>query len=132
MKAKIYQPAKSATQSAKNDFWLFEFNSQDKPIIDDKMLWTSSSNTQDKVKIKFSDKDKAIKFAEKNNIDFIVIEPKQRKIKPKSYADNFSQIEKHHGHIKIVMNALETILLRKSIPLMEEPKPNKQQQLKNL
>lgn len=90
MKAKIYQPAKSATQSAKSDFWLLEFNPQDKPIIDDKMLWTSSSNTQDKVKIRFSDKDKAIKFAEKNNIDFIVIEPKQRKIKPKSYADNFS------------------------------------------
>ena len=79
MKAKIYQPAKSATQSAKSDFWLLEFSSQDKPIIDDKMLWTSSSNTQDKVKIRFSDKDKAIKFAEKNNIDFIVIEPKQRK-----------------------------------------------------
>ena len=55
MKAKIYQPAKSATQSAKSDFWLLEFSSQDKPIIDDKMLWTSSSNTQDKVKIKFSD-----------------------------------------------------------------------------
>ena len=90
MKAKIYQPAKSATQSAKSDFWLLEFSSQDKPIIDDKMLWTSSSNTQDKVKIRFSDKDKAIKFAEKNNIDFIVIEPKQRKIKPNSYADNFS------------------------------------------
>ena len=53
MKAKIYQPAKSATQSAKNEFWLLEFNSQDKPIIDEKMLWTSSSNTQDKVKIKF-------------------------------------------------------------------------------
>ena len=51
MKAKIYQPAKSATQSAKNEFWLLEFNSQDKPIIDKKMLWTSSSNTQDKVKI---------------------------------------------------------------------------------
>ena len=49
MKAKIYQPAKSATQSAKNEFWLLEFNSQDKPIIDEKMLWTSSSNTQDKV-----------------------------------------------------------------------------------
>ena len=34
MKAKIYQPAKSATQSAKSDFWLLEFSSQDKPIID--------------------------------------------------------------------------------------------------
>ena len=90
MKAKIYQPAKSATQSAKNEFWLLEFNSQDKPIIDEKMLWTSSSNTQDKVKIKFSDKDKAIKFANNNNIDFVLIEPKKRKIKPKSYSDNFS------------------------------------------
>ena len=68
MKAKIYQPAKSATQSAKNEFWLLEFNSQDKPIIDEKMLLTSSSNTQDKVKIKFSDKDKAIKFANNNNV----------------------------------------------------------------
>ena len=54
------------------------------------MLWTSSSNTQDKVKIKFSDKDKAIKFANSNNIDFVIIEPKKRKIKPKSYSDNFS------------------------------------------
>ena len=53
MKAKIFQPAKSATQSAKSDFWLLEFSSQDKPIIDDKMLWTSSSITQE-VSIIFS------------------------------------------------------------------------------
>ena len=78
MKAKIYQPAKSATQSAKNEFWLLEFHSQDKPIIDEKMLWTSSSNTQDKVKIKFSDKDKAIKFANNNNIDFVIISRKKK------------------------------------------------------
>ena len=38
----------------------------------------------------FSDKDKAIKFANNNNIDFVIIEPKKRKIKPKSYSDNFS------------------------------------------
>ena len=68
---------------------------QDKPIIDEKMLWTSSSNTQDKVKIKFSDKDKAIKFANNNNIDFVIIEPKKRKIKPKSYSDNFSPDRKN-------------------------------------
>ena len=90
MKAKIYQPAKSATQSAKSNFWLLEFNAQDKPNIDNKMLWTSSSNTQDKVKIRFSDKDKAVKFAQDNKIKLILIEPKKRKIKPKSYADNFS------------------------------------------
>lgn len=90
MKAKIYQPAKSATQSAHKDLWLLEFTSDAKPTIEEKMLWTSSTSTQDKVKIRFSNKEKAIQFAKKNNINFVVIEPKKRKIKPKSYADNFS------------------------------------------
>ena len=90
MKAKIYQPAKSATQSAHKDLWLLEFTSDANPTIEEKMLWTSSTSTQDKVKIKFSNKEKAIQFAKKNNINFVVIEPKKRKIKPKSYADNFS------------------------------------------
>ena len=95
MKARIYQPSKSATQSAKFNFWIIEFSSREKPNIDDKMLWISSSNTQDKVKIKFKNKKNAIDFANKNNIDFIVIEPTKRKITPKSYADNFSADKKN-------------------------------------
>jgi|TARA_B100000029_G_scaffold508201_1_gene594520 hypothetical protein len=95
MKARIYQPSKSATQSAKFNFWLIEFDSNEKPNIDDKMLWISSSNTQDKVRIKFKNKNNAIEFAKKNNIDFIVIEPAKRKITPKSYADNFSADKKN-------------------------------------
>tara|TARA_Y100001970_G_scaffold175141_1_gene213679 strand:+ start:212 stop:511 length:300 start_codon:yes stop_codon:yes gene_type:complete len=95
MKARIYQPSKSATQSAKFNFWLIEFDSNEKPNIDDKMLWISSSNTQDKVRIKFKNKKNAIDFAKKNNIDFIVIEPAKRKITPKSYADNFSADKKN-------------------------------------
>ena len=95
MKARIYQPSKSATQSAKFNFWLIEFDSNVKPNIDDKMLWISSSNTQDKVRIKFKNKKNAIDFAKKNNIDFIVIEPAKRKITPKSYADNFSADKKN-------------------------------------
>ncbi len=90
MKARIYQPSKSATQSAKLDFWLLEFEKDGKPEIDNKMLWISSTNTQDKVKIKFKNKKNAVDFAKKNNIDFVVTDPAQRKIKPKSYADNFS------------------------------------------
>ena len=95
MKARIYQPSKSATQSAKFNFWIIEFDSNEKPNIDDKMLWISSSNTQDKVRIKFKNKKNAIDFAKKNNIDFIVIEPAKRKITPKSYADNFSADKKN-------------------------------------
>ena len=32
MKARIYQPARSATQSAKFNFWLLEFDSNEKPL----------------------------------------------------------------------------------------------------
>ena len=105
MKAKIYQPAKSATQSAKNEFWLLEFNSQDKPVIDEKMLWTSSSNTQDKVKIKFSDKDKAIKFA--NNL----INGKGRMLVRKSGTES---------KIRIMCESENKILLSKCINIIKK------------
>ena len=60
MKAKIYQPAKSATQSAKNEFWLLEFNSQDKPIIDEKNGYVMSivhDNKRNKSKLIIIDTD---------------------------------------------------------------------------
>ena len=75
MRAKIYQPAKSATQSAHKDMWLLEFTSDDKPTIEEKMLWTSSTSTQDKVKIKFSNKEKAIQFAKTRKMDFKTEDP---------------------------------------------------------
>ena len=41
-------------------------------------------------KIKFDSKDDAVRYAEKNSIKYTLSEPKERKIKPKAYADNFS------------------------------------------
>ena len=72
MKALIYQPSKTVTQSGKNSDWLLEYRGEEvRPIIEDKMAWTSSTNTQNQVKIKFSSKESAISFAKENNIDFI-------------------------------------------------------------
>jgi len=41
------------------------------------------------IKLEFSTKEQAINYAEKNNIDYYVLEPKKRKLIIKSYSDNF-------------------------------------------
>ena len=41
------------------------------------------------VNLEFSTKEDAIKYAKKNDINYEIIEPKNRKIIKKSYTDNF-------------------------------------------
>ena len=89
-KAKIYKPSKSAMQSGlkKFDKWVIDFFT-DEPGINPLMGWESSTDTYSELKLEFSNKELAIEYAKKNNINFEVIEPKQRKVVKKSYADNF-------------------------------------------
>jgi len=89
-KAKIYIPNKSAMQSGlgKLDKWILVFETND-PTINPLMGWESSNDTYTEVKLEFSSKDLAINYAKKKKIEFELIEPKQRKIIKKSYADNF-------------------------------------------
>ena len=96
MKALIYKPSKSVTQSGtkKSEKWVLEFKRVSRTEIEPLMNWTSSSDTQNQVKMKFSTKELAISYAKKNSIDYNVKEPKKHKIKPKSYSDNFSYDKK--------------------------------------
>ena len=89
-KAKIYQPSKTAMQSgkARTKFWVLEFDKSNSSK-DFVMGWTSSSNTNDQVKLKFETQEQAIKYAEENNIQFNLITPNKNKLIIKSYADNF-------------------------------------------
>ena len=91
-KAKIYIPSKTATQSGRSNSkkWVLEFI-KDNSKYDHLMNWESTTDTQSQVKLYFDDKDSAINYAKKNNIDFEVIEPNKRKITLKSYADNFTK-----------------------------------------
>ena len=91
-KAKIYIPTKTAMQSgfAKTNKWVLEFyteNSDTDPL----MGWESSSDTLSEVRLEFSSKELAIDYANKNKIDFELVEPQKRKIIRKSYADNFNK-----------------------------------------
>ena len=91
-KAKIYKPSKTAMQSGmkKFDKWMIEFITDD-PGKNPLMGWESSSDTYTELNLEFKSKDLAVEYAKKNNIDFEVIEPKERKITKKSYADNFTK-----------------------------------------
>ena len=91
-KAKIYKPSKTAMQSGMKKFnkWMIEFVTDD-PGKNPLMGWESSSDTYSELNLEFKSKDLAIEYAKKNNIDFEVIEPKERKITKKSYADNFTK-----------------------------------------
>ena len=89
-KAKIYKPSKTAMQSGLRNTknWLLEFDTLNNSI-NPLMGWESSSDTMSEVKLNFTTKDEAITYAQKNNIDYYVIEPEKRKLIKKSYTDNF-------------------------------------------
>ena len=70
--------------------WLLRFediNSGINPL----MGWESSTNTMSEINLEFSSQEEAIKYAKKNNINYELIEPKERKIIKKSYANNFTK-----------------------------------------
>ena len=53
------------------------------------MGWESSSNTLSELKLFFDTKNQAIEYANKNKIEFVLIENNQRSFVKKSYTDNF-------------------------------------------
>ncbi|SMX31567.1 ETC complex I subunit [Actibacterium lipolyticum] len=92
--ARIYQPAKTAMQSgtAKTHHWVLEFAPASAREVDPLMGWTSSSDTQAQVKLRFDTKEAALDYAQEHGIDALVFEPKTRKpnIRANGYAENFA------------------------------------------
>ena len=90
-RARIYQPAKSAMQSgrANSKKWVLEFEPEEAKKLDPLMGWVSSGDMRGQVKIRFTTKQEAIAFAEKNGYAYQVQEPKPPAIHLKAYADNF-------------------------------------------
>ena len=68
--------------------WILEYIDK-KTGINPLMGWESSTHTLSEVKLEFSTKENAIRYAKKNKLTFELIEPKEKKIIKKSYADNF-------------------------------------------
>ncbi len=91
-RAKIYNPSKTAMQSGTRKFnkWLIEFITEE-PGVNPLMGWESSTDMLGELKLEFSTKELAIDYANKNKIEYELIESNKRKIVKKSYADNFTK-----------------------------------------
>ncbi len=94
MRARIYQPAKTAMQSgtAKTHLWVLEFTPAEARGIDPLMGWTSSGDMNSQVRLRFETKEAALDYARDKGIDAVVIEPKKRKpnIRQRGYGENFA------------------------------------------
>lgn len=94
MRARIYQPARTAMQSgtAKTHQWVLEYAPASAREVDPLMGWTSSSDTQSQVRLRFATKEAALEYARENKIDADVQEPKKRRpnIRPGGYGENFA------------------------------------------
>lgn len=69
--------------------WVVEFEPDAPRIADPLMGWIGSTNTQTQVQLRFGNRDEAIAYATRNGLSYRIIEPHQRMIRPKSYAENF-------------------------------------------
>ena len=94
MRARLYQPARNAMQSgmAKSKDWVLEFAPSSARSVDPLMGWTSSSDTQTQVKMRFDSQKAAEAYAKARGIEYTVVVPKPRKvnIRPGGYGDNFA------------------------------------------
>jgi hypothetical protein len=91
MRARIFQPPKSAMQSglAKTHHWHFEYEPESPKIRDPLMGWTGSDDMRSQIRLSFPTREAAVAYAEANAIPYDIEIPPARVQKPKSYADNF-------------------------------------------
>jgi hypothetical protein len=98
MRARIYQPARNAMQSGlgKSKVWVLEFAQSSSREIDPLMGWTSSSDTETQVKLRFDTREAALAYAAAKGIEAEVIEPKARKpvLRQGGYGENFATARK--------------------------------------
>ncbi len=94
MRARIFQPARTAMQSgtAKTQGWVLEFAPASAREVDPLMGWTSSDDTQAQVRLRFDSREAAEAYATDRDIAFDVMEPKARKpiLRPRGYGENFA------------------------------------------
>ncbi|SLN51537.1 hypothetical protein ROJ8625_02573 [Roseivivax jejudonensis] len=94
MRARIYQPAKTAMSSGRagTKHWVLEFLPESARRVDPLMGWTSSDDTQAQVRIRFATREEAEEYARDHGIEADILEPKRRRtnVRSRGYAENFA------------------------------------------
>jgi hypothetical protein len=92
MVARIFKPSRTAMQSgkAKSIYWQLEFEPDAPRVVEPLMGWTSSTDMQSQIRLRFATKEEAIAYCERHGIAYRVIEAHEPARRPIAYADNFA------------------------------------------
>lgn len=92
MLARIYKPAKTATQSgaALTRQWVLEYEPEEPRVVEPLMGWTSSGDMKQQLSLRFDSKEEAIAYCERHGIPYQLFEAKPPALRTMAYADNFS------------------------------------------
>ena len=91
IQVRIYRQAKTATQSgrANTHRWVVEFEPESAREVEPLMGWTSSADTKGQVRLRFGSEAEAVTYAQKHSFMYTLEKPRERRVRPKAYADNF-------------------------------------------
>lgn len=91
MAARIYRPAKNATQSgtAKTKLWRLDYEPEAPRVIEPLMGWTSSSDMKQQLTLNFASREEAVHYCERHGIPYQTIEHKEPVRRIAAYSDNF-------------------------------------------
>ena len=91
MSARIYKPSPSATQSGKGatKLWVLVYEPASAMHVEPLMGWTSSSDMNRQITLRFGSKEEAVAYAERNGIAYRVEDEKVIERKVLTYSDNF-------------------------------------------
>jgi hypothetical protein len=92
MVARIYKPARTATQSgtANSKDWVLDYEPEQPREIEPLMGWTSSGDMRQQVRLRFDSAEEAVAYCERHGIAYQLSEPKPEARRVMSYADNFA------------------------------------------
>lgn len=90
-RVRIYQPSKTAMQSGRGNtkVWVLRFEPAAPKVTDPLMGWIGSADPCSQLRLTFPTCEDAIAYAERNGLDYVVDQPHERRLCPKSYAENF-------------------------------------------
>lgn len=91
MKARIYRPSKSVTQSGLKgtDTWVLEFEPAGSKAVETLMGWTGTTDCLQQVKLRFDSQSEAESYAKRKDIAYDVAPAHNRRVRIQTYADNF-------------------------------------------
>ncbi|MGE0564484.1 MAG: ETC complex I subunit [Pseudolabrys sp.] len=92
MLARIYKPAKTATQSghARTHDWVLDFEPQEARVVEPLMGWTSSGDMRQQLRLRFPTREAAVAYCERHGIAYQLSEPTEPARRTLSYSENFS------------------------------------------